>query len=433
MTVQHSDLWVDEKNGLVSRDVFVSEDVFKIEVERIFNRVWLYLAHDSEIPSPGDFVTRNLAGTPVIVVRERDGSVKVFLNSCAHRGAKVCRVDSGNARTFVCPYHGWAYDLDGSRIKHQFDALFPADTDFSKMGLVQAPRVETYKGFIFGSWNNDVVDLGSYLGDFKWYFDLIFARTKGGVEVLGPPQRFRVKTNWKIAAINFGTDNQHVFSTHIGPASLQKGPIPRPEVAKAMQTGALVVTKNGHTISSLCTDALGPFVSALPEMVSHYQETLSPDQQSVVSSAFLSVGTVFPNMSFLDRYLIVEQPRSGSTITLRLWQPVSAHEMEIISWAFAEKEAPADFKKRSFNDAIRNFGVAGVFEQEDVELWSDIVSASSNPIARAHPLNFQTALPTLNRPSPGFIGPGEAYRPALAETSQFKFFQHWNRLMETAP
>lgn len=422
--------WIDEKHGLVSRDVFVSEEIFGLEIERIFGRVWIYLAHETEIPAPGDFVVRAIVDAPLIVVRAHDGSIMALLNSCRHRGAKVCRAESGNARSFVCPYHGWGYDIDGKRLKGQFDGLFPEGTDFATLGLIAVPRIASYKGLIFGSWNSDAVGLDEYLGDFRWYLDLIFARTKGGVKVLGPPQRFRVKTNWKIPAINFGTDNQHVFTTHIGPTSLQPNPVPRAQRAKAMQMGTLVVTDHGHTISSLCTEELGPFIVSLPEMVPLYKETLSAAQLSIVSSAFLSVGTVFPNLSFLERNLIVEQARAGTTITLRVWQPVSARETEIVSWVFAEKEAPDDFKKRSFSDAVRNFGVAGVFEQEDVELWSDIVSASANAAVRAYPLNFQTALPTLDKPVHGFVGPGQAYRPALSEVSQFKFFQHWNRLME---
>ena len=281
-------VWVDEKNGLVSRDVFVSEDIFKLEVERIFSRVWLYLGHDSEIPSPGDFVTRSLAGAPVIVVRVPDGSVKVLLNSCQHRGSKVCRAEAGNARSFVCPYHAWSYDQEGKLIKTPFNNLFPEGTDFSKLNLIQVPRVESYKGLIFGSWNEDVASLDDYLGDFRWYIDIFFARTAGRMQVLGPPQRFRVKTNWKIAAINFGTDNQHVYSTHIGPASLQKGPIPRPDVGKAMGEAGLISTENGHTVSFLTSGSQGPFICALPEMVEHYQKVLTPDQLAVMSPSLAS-------------------------------------------------------------------------------------------------------------------------------------------------
>ena len=105
--------WVDADRGLVSRDIFFSEDIYRLELERIFKRVWLFVAHESEIPNPGDFVTRMMGDLPAIVVRCEDGTIAVLLNSCRHRGTKVCRVDSGTAKNFVCPYHGWSYDLEG--------------------------------------------------------------------------------------------------------------------------------------------------------------------------------------------------------------------------------------------------------------------------------------------------------------------------------
>ena len=83
--------WVDVQRGLVSRDVFVSDEIFRVEMERIFDRTWVFLAHETEIPAAGDFVARSLGSAPVVVVRDSDSSVHVLLNSCRHRGAKVCR------------------------------------------------------------------------------------------------------------------------------------------------------------------------------------------------------------------------------------------------------------------------------------------------------------------------------------------------------
>ncbi len=94
---------VDEENGLVSRELFINDEIFQLEVERIFNRTWLYVGHESEIREPGNFVSRTLAGEPVILVRDDDQSIQVLLNSCRHRGVKVCRAESGTARRFNCP------------------------------------------------------------------------------------------------------------------------------------------------------------------------------------------------------------------------------------------------------------------------------------------------------------------------------------------
>src|SRR5687768_14625634 len=87
--------WVDVQRGQVSRDIFVSDDVCRLEMERIFGRTWIFLAHETEVPEPGDFVSRNMGQVPMVVVRDNDGTIHALLNSCRHRGARVCRADSG--------------------------------------------------------------------------------------------------------------------------------------------------------------------------------------------------------------------------------------------------------------------------------------------------------------------------------------------------
>src|SRR5260221_511745 len=163
-----SEEWVDVQRGLVSREIFVSDDVCRLELERIFGRTWIFLAHETEVPKPGDFVSRNMGQTPVVVVRDNEGKINVLLNSCRHRGAKVCRADSGNARHFVCPYHGWTYEQSGRLMTTTFDKHFPKGFDFSQHGLVRVPRIETHKGLIFGSWNENVEPLADYLGEIAW-------------------------------------------------------------------------------------------------------------------------------------------------------------------------------------------------------------------------------------------------------------------------
>ena len=117
--------WVDKDNGFVKREAFVSEDVYKLEIDRLFNRNWIFLGHETEIPDEGDFVVRNLGNAPVIVIRVDKNKIKVFLNSCRHRGTKLCRVDAGKAKKFVCPFHGWTYEKSGKLISTGFDHHFP--------------------------------------------------------------------------------------------------------------------------------------------------------------------------------------------------------------------------------------------------------------------------------------------------------------------
>src|SRR5438045_5158653 len=104
---------VDLKAGQISREIFVNEAIYQEELERVFARAWLFVGHESQIPAPGDFVVSGMGEESVILCRDRAGEVHVFLNSCRHRGMKVCRYDEGNTTVFTCPYHGWSYGTDG--------------------------------------------------------------------------------------------------------------------------------------------------------------------------------------------------------------------------------------------------------------------------------------------------------------------------------
>ena len=104
---------VDGDRGLVSRRIFIEQDIYQQELERIFARCWLFLCHESQIPKPGDFFSTYMGEDPVLVMRDTGGKVNAFLNICRHRGNRLCRADSGNASSFSCPYHGWTYGNDG--------------------------------------------------------------------------------------------------------------------------------------------------------------------------------------------------------------------------------------------------------------------------------------------------------------------------------
>jgi len=97
---------VDLQTGTVNRKIFSDPEIYREEIERIYARCWLFLAHESQLPATGDYVNVYMGEEPVLVCRDADGSFNAFINSCRHRGNKVCRADAGNAKSFQCPYHG---------------------------------------------------------------------------------------------------------------------------------------------------------------------------------------------------------------------------------------------------------------------------------------------------------------------------------------
>lgn len=136
---------VDLERGQISREIFVSEEIYQIELEQVFARSWLFLGHESQIPKVGDYFVSGMGEESVILCRDREGQIHAFLNSCRHRGMKVCRYDEGNTPVFTCPYHGWSYATDGRLAGVPFykDA-YHGKLDKSKWGLVEVAQIFNY-------------------------------------------------------------------------------------------------------------------------------------------------------------------------------------------------------------------------------------------------------------------------------------------------
>jgi PAH dioxygenase large subunit len=428
LPLPNSQNWIDAQRGTVSREAFTSDRIFQLEMERIFDRNWVFIAHESEISQPGDFVVRTLGSAPVIVLRETDGRILAFLNSCRHRGARVCRGEAGNVKQFVCPYHGWAYKRTGELITTSHDQYQPKDLDFSDWSLIPVSRLGVYKGLIFGSWNKEVDDLEDFLGDFKFYLDAFLGRTPQGMEVLAPPHRFRAKANWKIGALNFIGDNTHLLATHIGPVTLNPIRAAKSGLARNSDDSVQIITDEGHgcTLTYLANDLAPEFYNTHPSaLLPLYEKALRPEQFTLLKALRVSVGNVFPNLSFIE----TPTGPGQKAILLRQWRPISGTEMEIISWAMAERESDAAYKARSLSEGVRNFGIAGMFEQDDLAIWTSATAASRNPIAAEYPYSFTSALPVLDKPEPDYKGPGRAFKPIQAEVIQFEFMRHWQRAL----
>ena len=92
---------VDMDDGIIGREIFVDTDIYQQELERVFARTWLYIGHESQIPNPNDFFISRMGEESVILTRDRQGEIHVLLNTCRHRGMKVCRYDEGNTPVFL--------------------------------------------------------------------------------------------------------------------------------------------------------------------------------------------------------------------------------------------------------------------------------------------------------------------------------------------
>ncbi|NQU68905.1 MAG: Rieske 2Fe-2S domain-containing protein, partial [Rhodospirillales bacterium] len=192
--------------GKVHRRFYADPDVFRVELDRIFGRAWLWLGHDSQIKQPGDFFTTRMGHDRIIVARHGDGQIHAFHNRCTHRGAEVCARPSGHAEHFECPYHAWTFHTDGSLKSVPMRKGYEPEFEHraASLGLEKIARVASYRGFIFGNKSSVGDNLTNFLGpDVCAAFDNLVDRAPDGtIEMAGGVTTQRYRANWKLQIEN---------------------------------------------------------------------------------------------------------------------------------------------------------------------------------------------------------------------------------------
>jgi p-cumate 2,3-dioxygenase alpha subunit len=149
------------------------------------------------------------------MIHGNDGKVRVLINSCLHRGALVCRTDSGNSDSFVCFYHGWTYNNCGKVIGIPDPEGYPEGFCTAERTLMSPPHVDSYRGFYFVNFSVKAPSLADYLGDARELMDLTIdsAEILGGWEVMKGTCKFDIRANWKLLLEN-SVDNYHFHTVH---------------------------------------------------------------------------------------------------------------------------------------------------------------------------------------------------------------------------
>jgi phenylpropionate dioxygenase-like ring-hydroxylating dioxygenase large terminal subunit len=409
---------VNPAQGKIPAAIFSDPEVYRLEMDRTFSRCWLFVAHASEVPAPGDYVTRYMGEQPVIAVRGEDRRVRVLLNVCRHRGMRVCRADLGNASHFRCPYHGFTYKNTGDLIGVPFHKdIYDDALDRDALGLIPA-RTESYADLIFATWDHRGPSLENYLGPMRWYLDLLARRAE--MEVVGPPQRHEMDANWKLPAENFASDAYHTFSTHASISEIGLTPS-----AKWAKGGYHISAGNGHACMIGAPTAQFIFPKELMDV---YQRNLAPDQFEIQKQMAHMVGTVFPNLSFLISAITLKGQLISHT-ELFHWQPKGPDRIELNLFFLVEKEAPAEWKERSRQAWLLTFGTAGVLSQDDAENWTDITRNSRGPVVRGLAFNYEMGL--AEKALRDFPGPGRAFEGKYNEANARAFYGRWLELLRS--
>ena len=181
--------WIDNDKGLVSRDIFVNRDLYDEELEKLFTRAWLFIGHESQIPNAGDYFTSRMGAESVILCRDQNKKIHVFLNTCRHRGMKVCLYDEGNTQTFTCPFHAWSYATDGQLVgvPHEGE-LYSHVLDKSQWSLIEVAKMVNFKGTVWATWDKDAPDFLAYLGPAKEHLDMVLDLLDGSEGAVRPPR-----------------------------------------------------------------------------------------------------------------------------------------------------------------------------------------------------------------------------------------------------
>lgn len=413
--------------------VITDPAIYELEKEKIFGRTWQFLAHESELKEPNSYVTRWMVDDPILVVRTKSGEIKAFLNSCSHRGVHLCTADFGNKKTFTCPYHGWSYNNDGELIGVVAgNKVFGEEMEKDKWGLRPVPKIEIYQGMIFGNLDPNAMPLEDYLGDLKWYLDIVVGRS-GGMEVRGVPHRWIIPANWKSTMENFAGDPYHVQTSHR--STVELGMSPKDPLYASY--GHQVVLEHGHGINVITAAAPGetrpPFQGLPEEMWPLFEKHLSKEQLEVYRNATVMLGSVFPNLSY-------HSPVHGNEgsldnfLTLRVWRPLGPDKIEVWSWCLVDKAASEEFKEAAYKGYISSFGPSGTLEQDDTEIWTRIMQASKSTMARDRDLNYDNILNyfmgvTKTQPDLNWPGPGVAYPTTFTDAILRGIHEYWFELI----
>jgi benzoate/toluate 1,2-dioxygenase alpha subunit len=417
MDLENISLYVDDRpeEGVfrVHRDVYADPQLFELEMKFIFERTWVFLALESQIPKPHDFVTTHIARTPVLVTRDAAGKVGAFINVCRHKGATVCRSELGNTKYHVCAYHGWGYDSAGKNIdiKDRKTGAYPASFDQENHDLLRIDSLASHKGMVFGSLSADVPPLTDFLGDMRVFLDLVMEQGPQGMEFVPGRSAYVYRGNWKLQMDN-GLDAYHLTSTHTSYMDIQARrrmgeghqEARQYDWAKraAIETGVFAFD-NGHAAFWLnqAEPTKRPIYPTLEEIRARVGNQRA---EWMIKGRNIEV---FPNLQIAD----------SITLMLRTFRPLSVDRTEMRAYCLAPVGERADLRAwrlRQFEDF---FNPSGMATPDDTVLYEECQNGFAAP-----QMSFLQGI----RPAMSSRGPFELFN----EVGLHSPYREWARLME---
>ncbi|WP_034997759.1 Rieske 2Fe-2S domain-containing protein [Beijerinckia mobilis] len=353
------------------RDIFTDAELFELEMKHIFEGNWVYLAHESQIPEPNDYFTTWIGRQPVVITRDKNGSLHAIINACAHRGATLCRRKHGNKGSFTCQFHGWTFANTGKLLKVKDGKTGEYPASFNTEGshdLKRIPRFENYRGFLFGSLNPDVAPLDEHLGGSKVIIDQIVDQAPEGLEVLRGNSSYVYDGNWKLQMEN-GADGYHVSSVHWNYAATMGHRNYNAEGTRAVDAngwsksvGGVYSFENGHIL--LWTKVLNPEVRPIYTHREELERRLGKERAGFIVGQTRNLG-LYPNVFLMDQF----------STQIRVVRPISVDKTEITIYCFAPKCENATERALRIRQYEDFFNVSGMGTPDDLEEFRACQSA----------------------------------------------------------
>lgn len=366
----------------VHRSVYADPAIFELEMTRLFGRAWLLLGHESQIARPGQFFTTRMGREPVIVVRHDDGSIRVLVNRCTHRGAMVATAARGETSQFVCAYHGWSFSTEGAlRFVPTPEGYVPEACGRPELALAAVARVESYRGFIFASLAAEGERLVDFLGFAASSLDDFVDRAPGyELEVTGGVFKHVYDGNWKLVLENH-LDGVHPAFVHQSSVHVaREQPDPAGEdyatiaIKQMRQNGApkevwerigIWTTDHGHGVMGDYHDD-GRLVAGLEHPVfAQYREALSSERGAAEARRVLGVTRwntiLYPNTSFMGQFR-----------QLRIVHPLAVDRTVVYTYSFRMPRAPAPMFRDTVAFANVVNGTASWVLTDDLEVYGRV-------------------------------------------------------------
>ena len=370
----HLDRLVDDRPAdgwfSVHRDAFRDPAVFELEMRHIFEATWNFVGLDSQVPDNNDYLTTTIGRAPVVVMRDAQGKLGCFLNSCRHKGAIVFPAASGNGAHHSCPYHGWTYDTGGRciAVTSQRQGGYPEAFNALEHNLARVARFDSYRGLLFASLSADVPSLEDYLGDARRAIDLVVDQGAEGIELVPGAVSFTYNANWKFQLEN-SSDTYHFIPTHTSYIGVlekrrstraagapSKAPAPAGSIyedigAQAASRRGCFTFPHGHVLmwGDNPTMQARPLYPMLPEIEKRVGRTKAKWMMYVRNL------TLFPNVQIAE----------NASMQLRIIRPLAVDRTEMLAYCVAPKGEPAEARVKRLRQYEDFFNPTGFATPDD--------------------------------------------------------------------